>query len=836
LYAGSVYDNGNRVLTSFSSSGAGNVTVSISNPTSSTVALTATGPGAVTTGSGSLIPVITTDAYGRIASISTAAPQGSAVVGTVTTANVALYEQLTNSTTNATFYPAFYDKATGNAAAYTNTSLSFNPSTGALTATSFTGTFNGTVSTANVSLYDSVTAFTTNQTFYPQFSNISTTGNSLTGVSSSLTYNPSTGTLGATIFSGSGASLTNLPGSAVVGTVTTANVSLYNQFTSTTTNATFYPSFFDKITGNGSQWTNSSLTYNPSTGALSATSFNGIGTFSTATTSSTLIASGNIVAAATTVTNDNNTGSLIAKGGIAAVGNINVGGQLFVGSASQASPVAYNGLITARGTSTTGAGTQYTQVGIINATNTGSTDFAAYPNNTLSDLSHGWVDMGITGDAFNDPAYTITTKNDAYLFGSAANATVGGNLVLATDWTGSYNDIVLGVGSFYANSEVARFHGNSSNSGTFVVKLNTTNTASANTGAFQVWGGESISGNSYIGGGMIVNGSQTSNYDFKVRGTGTTNLLWARPNSTYDTVIVGSTLAAGSIVNGARLYINSTDTMMLPVGTSAQRPTAAGIGTDTTGMFRYNTTINAIEYYGGATPGWQSVTSSFTVIADQQFNGTGSQVNFTLSSGAQTTASCIVSINGVLQIPTLAYSVSGSTLTFTEAPANGDVIDVRMLTTTTTVTNITSLNGYNAFQVDNNGAYVYTGTSSSNLQYTFEPVNGAMVTNSSNVTVVSAGTSVVDNLWANSYSSAEYTITATLSGTNIREISKVHLIHNGGAASAGTATVAVYGQVNTAGNTLVTWAATTSGNIAQLQATTTNANTILRIKRDYQAI
>ena len=764
VYAGSLFDSGNRVLTSLSSSGAGNVSVTISAPGSSTVALTATGPGAVTTGSSTGIPVITTDAYGRIASISTVAPAGSAVTGTVATANVALYEQLTNSTTNATFYPSFFDKATGNALAYTNTTLNFNPSTGTLAATAFTGALTG----------------------------------------------------------------------SLTGTATTSNVSLYDVVTSTSTAGTYYPAFFDKTSGNGSNYVSSSLSYNPSTGALSATSFNGVGTFSTATTSSTLIASGNIVAAATTVTNDNNTGSLVAKGGIAAVGNINVGGQMFVGASAQAT-VLTSAIAVKRGTSTSGPGVQFTQDALINATNTGSSDFIAYGNNYPGPSNdHGWMDLGFTGDAFSDPVYSITKSNDGYLFASGANTTVGGNLVLSTDYTGGYNDVVIGVGSFYANSEVARFHGNSSNSGTFVLKLNTPNTTAANTGAFQVWGGASFSGNVYHGGGATFNGSQTSNYDFKVAGVNSTNLLWARPNSTYDTVVVGNTLVAGSIVNGAKLQINSTDSMLLPVGTSAQRPGSVGF-TDVAGMFRYNTTTNAIEYYGGSTPGWQSVTSQFTVISDQQFTGTGSTAVFTLSS-SQTTASCIVSINGVVQIPTLAYSVSGTTLTFTENPANGDVIDVRMLTTTATVTNLTSLNGYNAFAVDNSGTYVYTGTASQNLQYTFEPVNGAMVTNGANVTVASAGTSVVDNLFANTYSSAKYTITATLQGTSIREIVEILMIHNGSAAGAGTATISAYNRVNTAGNTLVTWGATTSGNIAQLQATTTNANTILRIKRDYQAI
>ena len=47
----------------------------------------------------------------------------------------------------------------------------------------------------------------------------------------------------------------------------------------------------------------------------------------------------------------------------------------------------------------------------------------------------------------------------------------------------------------------------------------------------------------------------------------------------------------------------------------------------------------------------------------------------------------------MVQIPTSAYSVSGTTLTFTEAPAAGDLIDVRELTTTTTVTAISNNSG-----------------------------------------------------------------------------------------------------------------------------------------------
>ena len=136
-----------------------------------------------------------------------------------------------------------------------------------------------------------------------------------------------------------------------------------------------------------------------------------------------------------------------------------------------------------------------------------------------------------------------------------------------------------------------------------------------------------------------------------------------------------------------RLNIGATTSFMPPKGTSAQRPSSAVVG-----MLRFNTTTDSIEQYSSA-DGWESVGAvSFTVIASQTFDGDASTVAFTLSE-AQTTASCIVSINGVVQLPTDAYAVSGTTLTFTEAPATGDKVEVRKITTTTTITNLSSAGG-----------------------------------------------------------------------------------------------------------------------------------------------
>jgi hypothetical protein len=95
---------------------------------------------------------------------------------------------------------------------------------------------------------------------------------------------------------------------------------------------------------------------------------------------------------------------------------------------------------------------------------------------------------------------------------------------------------------------------------------------------------------------------------------------------------------------------------------------------------------------------WVTVgVQEITVIVDDQFNGDDVTTAFTLSSSG-TTAGVIVSINGIQQVPTSAYSVSSTTLTFTEAPATGDLIDVRILTTTTTVTGI--VDGTSSVDID----------------------------------------------------------------------------------------------------------------------------------------
>ena len=66
-------------------------------------------------------------------------------------------------------------------------------------------------------------------------------------------------------------------------------------------------------------------------------------------------------------------------------------------------------------------------------------------------------------------------------------------------------------------------------------------------------------------------------------------------------------------------------------------------------------------------------------LNSQTFTGDGSTTAFTLTYTVSNVNSLLVTVADVIQEPTTAYTVSGTTLTFTSAPANTDTIHVRYL-------------------------------------------------------------------------------------------------------------------------------------------------------------
>jgi len=116
-------------------------------------------------------------------------------------------------------------------------------------------------------------------------------------------------------------------------------------------------------------------------------------------------------------------------------------------------------------------------------------------------------------------------------------------------------------------------------------------------------------------------------------------------------------------------HIMGTNGFVIPAGNVAQRPMTPDEGT-----LRFNNEYDRLEYYDGTE--WDivagGVTNQTITTAD------GLTTVFTLDRES-TTAATLVMLNGIVQLPTVSYSISGNTLTFTQAPETNDTIDVRFI-------------------------------------------------------------------------------------------------------------------------------------------------------------
>ena len=288
-------------------------------------------------------------------------------------------------TTNATFYPVFSAVSSGTVTVLdvTSTKLSFNPSSGVLTSTGFSGSLTGNASglsggTTGALPYQSganTTSFlsagtngyvltmasgvptwaaassnglnitddtTTNATRYLTFT--SATSGSITGENTSSTklqFNPSSGVLTATGFSGSGASLTSLSASNI------SSGSLAIAYGGTNASAT------------------------PTAGAIAYGTGTAYAFTSAGTTGQVLTSNGAGAptwAAAGTVTSVSGTGTV---SGISLSGTVTTSGSLTLGGTLDlSSPPAIGGTTPAAGTFTTAKATEYIEKSVaISASN-----------------------------------------------------------------------------------------------------------------------------------------------------------------------------------------------------------------------------------------------------------------------------------------------------------------------------------------------------------------------------------------------------------------------------------------------------------------------------------
>ena len=321
-----------------------------------------------------------------------------------------------------------------------------------------------------------------------------------------------------------------------------------------------------------------------------------------------------------------------AANSISAAGNISTG-NFFIGNGSQLTGVAAT-----------------TATALTNGTTNITTTLNGNANVTI-------------GGTSNVAVFTTTGLLVTGLISASGNVT-GGNIGTAGTVSATGN-----VDSGNVNTALVSVTGN--------VIAGNVSTGGAITATGNVTGGNVLSGGAISATGNVTGGNINTAGNISATGDILANNLSATGNIALANLTVANTTISTSLFPGnitltptgnALLIIDTTTGMVIPVGNISQRPGSPSMGT-----LRFNSESTRMEVYDGTE--WDSVVSDVT---NQVLYGDNSTLVFTLDQST-TAAAVLIMFNGVVQLPNVAYTVSGNVVTFAQAPAISDIIDVRFL-------------------------------------------------------------------------------------------------------------------------------------------------------------
>ena len=295
----------------------------------------------------------------------------------------------------------------------------------------------------------------------------------------------------------------------------------------------------------------------------------------------------------------------------------------------------------------------------------------------------------VTGDKL---ANDITIANDLTVAGNLSvtgTTTQTGAIVSDDNFTGLTNANSANITDFgffgkYVESSTTKYAGlfyDASTDNTFRLFADTQTepAVTVNTGA-----------TGYAAANLIVNnltGTLTTAAQPNITSLGTLTALTGGTgdfNWDSNTLVVDSSTNRVGILNAApdvTLDIGSAnDAIHVPVGTTAQRPASPAAG-----YFRYNSTTGGFEGY---TDAWGAIAGGGgggTAPSIDTMTGDGSDTTLTLSTSPVNENATFVTIDGVLQHKS-TYSVSGTTLTFSEAPPDDTAVECITLNATSSTT------------------------------------------------------------------------------------------------------------------------------------------------------
>lgn len=499
---------------------------------------------------------------------------------------------------------------------------------------------------------------------------------------------------------------------------------------------------------------------------------------------------GNLVAAAGTAASNTTTGALVVLGGAGITGNLyagnlfatnfngnitNVGGSSTFGSLSVINDAAVGSLGTANAVITGGYINNLANITAI---------LAQFTNFSTANavISGGYIDALTNA--------TIATGNVSSWYAVELNATTSNVITeYATNFS-TANAVINGgyisalTNAYITTGEVTNFStGNAVISGGYISAL--TN-ASITTGNVTSWYAVELNattsnvitehatnfstGNAVISGGYI---SALANASITTANLGNVQIVDTTISSITGNITISPLLSDG---NGT-VTIAGTSALQIPRGSTAQRPVGIGAGS-----VRWNNNDNVLEYYNGTA--WTSLTGQ---IKSQTINPDGASLAYTLDYST-VAEGIIVSVNGTLQQPGVAYSVVGNQITFAEIPLVTDVISIR---------------------------YIAAGTVTA---------ENAVEINSANITLTTTPI-IIDSFDQSTYRSSKYMATTTAASS--AEFAEFSVVQMGSTAALSTIT-----RVAT-GGTLTDFVSNISGTTVRLWASTVTGTADIKLQKTY---
>lgn len=381
----------------------------------------------------------------------------------------------------------------------------------------------------------------------------------------------------------------------------------------------------------------------------------------------------------------------------------------------------------------------------------------------------------------NSIASNIQVTNDSNFY---SNLSIGGNLQVT-------GNTVLG-GNLTVNGDIVGFSANTItmfDSLLYIASENTTSdlvdiglvghyndgVASAHTGIIR----DAVTKEYYFFKGYTAeptsNDIDINDASFSLANLNVSNLNIETSTLSSDAFVTNSNI---SLITPGTVNLITTSAVLVPVGNVTQRPSGVE------GYLRYNNETNILEYYNGTE--WIPLNNS---ISQQLILCNGTDDTYLLDQPA-TANGIIVSINGTVQVPNVAYTINGSNqIVFAEIPQATDVVDVR---------------------------YISAGFVDPNQNFDVIDAPTKLVTDSP---------TVIDTFSANLYRSARYTISSDC-GSDY-EIAEILLVHNGATANVNTIST------SRTGSNTITYSATVSSYQVQFSAVGSASSNQLRIQKTY---